>query len=135
VTALRRNLTGHRWLAAAIIAVALLMRVLVPAGYMAARTASGITIELCSGVSASAPTGTAMSAMHHGGEKPGHHAQPELPCAFAAVAVPSLAAADPLIFAIAIGFIFAVMLPPRLRLSVTSATFLRPPLRGPPTIA
>ena len=137
MTGLRRFFSRHQWLAASIVAAALLMRVLVPAGYMAARTADGITIELCSGVGASAanmPT-VAMSGMHHKGGAPSGHTQPEMPCAFAALAAPSLAAADPLILVIAISFLFAAIYRPAPRRSVPEARFPRPKTRAPPAIA
>ena len=139
MTALRRLLTRHAWLAASIVAAALLMRLLVPAGYMAVRTTGGIRIELCSGVSAPATsmptTAMEMPGMHHAGDKPDGHAQPEMLCAFAALAAPSVAEADPLVLALAIAFILATVFRLTRARALTASPFLRPPSRGPPTTA
>lgn len=138
MTALRRFLSHHRWLALSIVAAALLLRVLVPAGYMMARTAGGITIELCSGLAAPGPamplSAATMPGMHHGSEKPAGHARAEMPCAFATLAASSLAAADPLILTAAIAFVLAAVFRPGTARRVTRPLFLRPPLRGPPAI-
>lgn len=137
MTALRRILTRNPWFAASIVAAALLMRVLIPTGYMAVRSAEGITIELCSGVIApmTSKAVTAMPAMHHGSDKRNGHATPESPCAFAALAAPTLAAADPLVLALAIAFVFAAIFRPAEICPPAGLSFLRPPLRGPPVIA
>jgi hypothetical protein len=136
VIALRRLLLRRCWLAALIVAAALLMRVLVPAGYMATHTAGGFGIELCGGIAPASPA-MAMPGMHHedGGaahDRSDEHAQPAMPCAFTALAAPSLAAADPLILAIAPACVFAVAFRPKPRPTAALSLFLRPPLRAPP---
>lgn len=147
VNALRRILFEHRRSAAWLIAAALLMRLLIPTGYMLAVSPVGMpTIVMCSGFGAMMPR-TAAPTMHHGdhpasGVEPSGHehgeqegAAKELPCAFAGVATAALAATDPLLLAIALFFILAAAFRLPVRSPVAVSPFLRPPLRGPPLTA
>jgi hypothetical protein len=145
VTAFRRYLLMHYRLAAWLIAVTLLMRILVPTGFMLAGTPTGgITFVMCSGYGPVEPV-VSKHAMHHGGTaahdaaKPAHEQHDEtakeLPCAFAGAATASLAAVDPLLLAVALFFILAAAFRLPVRLPTVAAPFLRPPLRGPPVTA
>ena len=135
MTALRRLFLRHRALAGWIVAAALLMKLLVPAGYMPTMAGNSVIIQICSGYG---PMTMAM-AMPIPGPIPGKeqgqdHQQDkaEMPCAFSGLSAPTLAAADPILLALAILFVmvagarFVVPLPAR------SPAHLRPPLRGPP---
>jgi hypothetical protein len=124
VTQLRALLHRQPWLAALLLAAAMLLR-LVPAGYMPVVAGGGITVALCPGYAPAKP----MAGMaHHGSE----HPEPPSPCAFADLALPALGGADPLqlaaamLHAFAAALVLAALLPPRPR------AHLRPPLRGPP---
>ena len=76
VSALRRNLNLRRWPAAWLVAFALAVRLLVPAGYMPMAGAAGL--EICAGQTAGmAP----MHGMHHDKGAPGDH---DRDCGFAA---------------------------------------------------
>jgi hypothetical protein len=145
VTALRRHLLVHSRLAALLIAVALLMRIVIPTGYMLVEApGGGITFAMCSGYGPVEPVVTE-HAMHHGGadahgaSKSGHdkhdEAAKEMPCAFAGAATAALAATDPLLLAVALFFILAATFRLPVRLPVAATPFLRPPLRGPPVTA
>jgi hypothetical protein len=148
VNALRRILLAHRRSAAWLIAVALLMRILIPTGYMLAVSAAGTpTFAMCSGYGPMLPV-TPTHSMGHGeagehaamqshGDKPDqqHDAAKELPCAFTGIAAASLAATDPLLLAIALFFILAAAFRLPVRLPAAASPFLRPPLRGPPATA
>ncbi len=124
-----RQLVRHRFAAALLIAAALLVRLIVPTGYMLDASHGAITVELCSGTG---PMRMAMPGMTHPDDGKGH-GKAGSPCAFAGLAAPALGGADPILLAVAIAFIMAtafdggVAAPPLRRL------FLRPPLRGPPT--
>lgn len=109
------------------------MKVLVPAGYMPSVSAGSITIELCSGYGPQKMV-AAMSGMTHHPEKKGEHGKAEIPCAFAALSAPSLAGADPLLLALAIAFIVATVFRIGRPTAVSTPAFLRPPLRGPPSL-
>lgn len=127
----RHLILKHRRWAVALIALALLAKLIVPAGFMLNAGAGSMTVELCSG------TGVQKVEMALPGQPAQHDPQnkADSPCTFAGLAAPALGGADPIQLAIAIAFIFAVgfrFLPvarPR------DAAFLRPLLRGPPATA
>lgn len=132
MTALRHHLLRHRGFAALLVALALLTKVLIPAGYMVGASAAGsITVELCPG---QAPTQLAMAGMAHHPDKPEHSGK-EMPCAFSGLSAPSLAGADPLLLAIAVAFVIgtAFRAVPR-RALPTAPNYLRPPKQGPPAL-
>lgn len=119
------------------LAAALLLRILVPAGFMPMAATDGtITIRICSGTQ----DGPTTMEMPIPGLPAGHgdHQKPvraEMPCAFAGLAMPMLSGADPLLLALAIAF--AIALASRIVQPVppARALYLRPPLRGPPPTA
>ena len=145
MTALRRHLLAHCRLAGWLIAAALLMRIVIPTGYMLVEAPTGgITFAMCSGYGPVEPV-VAEHAMHHGdadahgshsASKPDHgghdESAREMPCAFAGAATAALAAVDPVLLAAALFFIVAAAFRLPLRLPLATAPFLRPPLRGPP---
>ncbi|WP_157073722.1 hypothetical protein [Sphingomonas soli] len=130
MASLRTIARTHRNLAALIVVAALLLRILVPAGFMPVVRDGRMVMSICSGMG---PTKIVV-------EIPGLKHQPEdrqaqSPCAFADLSLPSLAGADPIqlavlvAFVLALGLTFSPYLPPRAILR------LRPPLRGPPVLA
>jgi hypothetical protein len=129
MTALRHSLRDHRHIAAAIIALALLMRVLLPTGFMPEVSGGQITIALCTG---HGPAAMAMAVPGTGDHKPGQPAKPDMPCPFSSASAQSLAGADPMLLAIAIAFVIALALRPIVLARIADAPHLRPPLRGPP---
>ena len=148
VTAFRRHLLAHRRSAAWLIVAALLMRMLIPTGYMLVASPAGIpTFAMCSGYGPLLPAaatdaashdshdGHAMTGAgkHHGQQHESAKEQP--PCAFAGVTTAALVATDPLLLAIALFFILAAGFRLPVRAPVATSPFLRPPLRGPPATA
>ncbi|WP_315764126.1 DUF2946 family protein [Sphingomonas sp. Y38-1Y] len=137
VTALRRLFRNHVWIAALIVAAALLVRVAVPAGFMAGESADGrLTVMVCSGEGSRAMT-IAIPGLGERGQTPasGEHDKPGAPCAFAGLAAPWLGSADPILLFAALAIVAAALLfavPPRRR---DVALRLRPPLRGPPAFS
>ena len=106
MTGLRQHLLRHRALAAWLVALALLMKVLVPTGYMLGTSAGTITVELCSGYGPMKMTMPTPGMAHHGGDK-SNHGKAEQPCAFSGLSAPSLAAADPILLVLSLAFIIA----------------------------
>ena len=131
MTGLRRYLLRHRALAACLVALALLMKVLVPTGYMLGTSAGSITVEVCSGYGPMKMTMPMPGMAHHQGDK-GDHGKAEQPCAFSGLSAPSLAAADPILLALAIAFIIATAFLAPIPVLVRAWAFLRPPTTGPP---
>jgi hypothetical protein len=131
-----RHLVAQRHLAVLICAAALLMKLLIPAGYMIATDHGRIAITLCSGVAPPA-VASEMHGMH--GAMPDHgqskdHGKAEMPCAFAGLTAATLAAIDPIQLAALIAFVLSIGLfgirPP----VPSGPAYLRPPLRGPPAV-
>lgn len=123
-------------LAAWLLTLALLLKVIVPSGYMLDSSGGSIGLVLCSGM---APThfmampGMAHHTTHdtgHDGKKDGQTA--EQPCASAGLNAVSLAATDPILLALAIAFVIATVFRQVSQKPVRARAYLRPPLRGPP---
>jgi hypothetical protein len=140
VAALRRLLLNHRQLAAWVLACALVMKILVPAGFMPVVSGGHVTIEICGGIAPAQTVMAPMTAMamaitmpgmaHHSGKS--DHQEREMPCAFSGLSAPSLAAVDPVLLAIAIAFIVGLVRHVRTAVPIAAQPYLRPPLRGPP---
>lgn len=132
VQTLRQHLRRHRALAAWLVAFALLLKVVVPTGYMLDTSGGAITITMCSGTGPMKTMTMAMPGVDHKGRKDGQKA--EQPCAFSGLDASALAAVDPILLAIALAFLIAAACwcgrPPLFGAPV----YLRPPLRGPPPI-
>jgi len=124
----RAFLNGHLLAAAALIALALAMRMAVPGGLMPRADHDRIVVALCSG------SGAAHVTIDVGKDRgdPSHDGQAETPCAFAGLGSPSLAGgADPILLTVAVAF--AMLLAARAVVPLVAVPLrLRPPLRGPP---
>ena len=137
-----RTLLAQRQLAVLICAAALLLKLLVPTGYMIESSHGRLTITVCSGsVPATAATempGMDRSMPDHGKDhgKNDHgkqdHGKAEMPCAFSGLSAAALGAIDPIQLAILIAFVTAGGLFVVVSPVPSNATWLRPPLRGPP---
>jgi hypothetical protein len=135
---LRALLRSHRRLAALLLALALCMKALVPAGYMVGGSmvdggAKVLTIEICADTLGAKLT-RQIAVPHHAapGDAQGDHGKSAAACPYAGLAMAGLAGVDTALLALALGFIlalgFAPVPPPRL----ARAAYFRPPLRGPP---
>ncbi|MDB5702630.1 MAG: hypothetical protein JWL66_2829 [Sphingomonadales bacterium] len=128
-----RRLLAQRCFATAICAAALLLKLLVPAGYMVASDHGRVTITLCSGI-ASRPMTIDIPGLQ--GDTPGHsekgQGKAEMPCAFSGLSALSLGTIDPILIVALLAFIMAVGLAPAVLPALWRRTYLRPPLRGPP---
>ena len=129
MTGLRQYFRRHRAFAVWLVALALLMKVLVPTGYMLGTSTGSITVEPCSGYGPMKMTTSGMA--HHGGDK-SDHGKAEQPCAFSGLSAPSLAATDPILLALALAFIIATAFRAPTPVLIRARAFLRPPTTGPP---
>ncbi len=128
--------THRRWLLL-LFACAMLVRALIPTGWMPIADAQGFRILLCSGTgpampTAKAPMDHAMAGMHHEKSSEHHSQGPEHPCAFAgvtpAIDSPTLAAPLPPVH------IRATPVLARTRVTVGHGLAAPPPPQtGPPT--
>jgi hypothetical protein len=128
---LRRLASNNRMLASALFALAIMMKVLVPAGFMPTFDHGQIIVSMCSGTGPMTMVMT-VPGLEHGKPGDSHHGKTEQPCAFSGLSTPSLAAADPGLLALAILFVMALALRPMVPTAIRQRPHLRPPLRGPP---
>ncbi len=129
-----RHLLAQRRLAVLICAATLLLKLLIPTGYMIDTARGRIAITLCPGV---APAAAAMDMPGMHGEMPDHgkskdHGQTEMPCAFSGLSAAMTGAIDSIQLAALIAFVLALGLRVVLLPAPAPALRLRPPLRGPP---
>lgn len=131
---LRTLLVRHRALAAVLLAVALCLKAVMPAGYMVGPASKVLTIQICAAASGHAVTKQiAIPMKEHAGSDGGQSAPGD--CAYGSLSMASATGPDPVLLLFAIAFILAlgfapVRVPPRARIS-----HVRPPLRGPPALA
>jgi len=133
-----RHLLAQRHLAVLVCAAALLLKLLVPTGYMIDSNDGHLAITLCSG-RAPGPTTAPMTMEKPGmhGDMADHrkskgHGKAEMPCAFSGLSAAMTGAIDPIQLAALIAFIVAVGLAGVPLLAPSRPAYLRPPLRGPP---
>jgi hypothetical protein len=125
---LRTHFLRHRASFALLLALALLFKALIPAGYMVSATSYSFTVTVCSGMTDEQMTVTIPKKAGDVGKS----AMDRQLCHGSAFDKISLGGADPFLLAAALGFIlalgFAPVIIPRLR----PLRFQTPPLRGPP---
>lgn len=109
----------------------LLLKLLVPAGYMIDSQDSRLSIVVCSGSDARTMTVEMPGGMPDHGSSKGH-GKAEMPCAFSGLSAASLGAIDPTQFAALVAFVMAAGIFGRVLLPPSRRAHFRPPLRGPP---
>ncbi len=136
---MRRHLVHRPQAAALLLAAALLMKLMVPAGFMPVAQHGALTIVPCDGYGPQ----QAPAASHHGGHDShgsGGHSQPEhhhqgkqMPCDYSVLGAPGLAGGDPIAF-VPPGFLRPARGADRTgdAAEPRRIAHLRPPLRGPP---
>lgn len=132
----RTLLHAHARLAMLLVVLALLVKALLPAGYMLSPSSKSFTITICADGSGEMQTRTVTVPVQNG--DPGgkvDHAQSGKGCAYSALSIVSTTGGDASLLVLALAFILLVGLAPAPQLSIASPHFLRPPLRGPPAQA
>lgn len=130
-----RHLLVQRHLAVLLCVATLLLKLLVPTGYMIDNTSGHLAITICSGFGPATTMMMDMPGMH--GDMPDHdqpkdHGKAEMPCAFSGLSAAMTGAVDPIQLAALIVFILALGLVARILPAPSQSAYLRPPLRGPP---
>lgn len=135
----RQLLREHRRLAAVLVALALCMKMFVPAGYMIGAGSKIITVRICADASGGEQTlQVAIPLDKDGGAQSGQGAnvgKAEATCAWSALGQASLGGADPVLLALVLAFIMALGIGWRAPQPRRSRHHIRPPLRGPPVLA
>lgn len=140
---LRAFFRTHARLAALLLALALCMKALVPAGYMVGTAGSHsqvLTVRLCTATLAGPVT--RQIVVHQDGkdaqggvQDDSGHSKAHDVCPYASLTMATLSGADAALLAVALLFILALGFLPAGIPPVERAAYLRPPLRGPPHFA
>ncbi len=113
-------------------ALALSLRLALPAGLMPVQTAQGLVVSLCGGMAGA--TIVVDVGLGEDPDQPGQE-RPAQPCAFALLGAPAVAGDAPVAPAPPASVPLALAVPPLHRIDVPRRAFLVPPLRGPPALA
>lgn len=130
----RAFLSRHRCLALWLVGAALLMKVLVPAGFMPNMSNGVLVIQLCTGMGVQTVEMEIPGLADHSGGKEQPKAADQ-PCVFSGLLAPGLTGADPILLAVVIAFILATTFRVEQRLVLWRGLYLRPPAQGPPLAA
>lgn len=151
-----RSLIAQRHLAALLCVAALLLKLVIPSGYMIGEAQGHMAVVLCPGTMPVADVMPHMSsgdmAMMHGtphaalpdhvgsdhggtGHSDGQHSRAEMPCAFAGLSAAALAAVDPIQLVALLAFVLATGFVAVTAIVRSDPSYLRPPLRGPPALS
>lgn len=127
-------LRHHPWLVPVLLVLALLVKAMVPAGFMLSpATERFLMVTICA--DASGAHKQLRIVIPDNGDAGGDHdeaAQKGQPCAFSGLGHAALSGADMLLLAAALAFILLIGFAPRPALPARDTPFVRPPLRGPP---
>ncbi|MBC2669026.1 DUF2946 family protein [Novosphingobium piscinae] len=134
---LRALLLRHRALALLVLAAALCLKAVVPAGYMLDSGANTITIRLCNDASGPAAPATIAIPLEkkgagHPDEAAGKQAAPA--CPYSALTFAVLGSTPPVLLALALAFLLTLGFAPVRVPRAQRPAYLRPPLRAPPAI-
>lgn len=133
---LRNFLGAHRCFAALLVALALAMKVLVPAGYMLAPQMTAFTVTICADAQGKRITHEIAVPKKVGhGEGTSDRGKSDTVCSWSLLAMASLGGTPPVLLALALALILALGFLPAALPVARTASRLRPPLRGPPTLA
>jgi hypothetical protein len=133
---LRAILRDYRRLAFVLVALSLMVKALVPAGFMLSQQGKVLTVLVCADTQGRQLT--RQIVIPHSGEEGdagGEHRDTGGVCAFSSLATGSLANTDMALLAIALVFILALGFAQVRPLRLERILHLRPPLRGPPVLA
>ena len=128
---IRNLIREDRLLAAIVLAMALGVKLFVPAGYMVGNAGGATTVTICSGIDSfisTTVTPATDDSRHSDGQKAAH----AMPCAFTALAMATLAGADAPLLAPALAFILLVGILPLGEARIERPARIRPPSRAPP---
>ena len=125
---------SRRWLALWLIAAALAVKAIVPAGYMVAPGKS-FTVAVCSGTG----EGTMTLTVPMSQDGKGKHDSTDKPaggsCAFSALGFAAMGGADLALLVAAVAWLIALGIGPVVLPSLARVPHRSPPLRGPPAFA
>lgn len=134
---LRVLIRDHARLTLVLLALALAVKAVIPAGFMLSSGGERfLTVTVCS--DATGVPRQMQIALPLKDEAKSDHAEAAdkgAPCAFAGLGHALLGGADPVLLAGALAFILLIGLAPLTAPRLRGVAYLRPPLRGPPTLS
>ncbi|ODU72019.1 MAG: hypothetical protein ABT11_00085 [Novosphingobium sp. SCN 66-18] len=133
MTLVRSFLMRHRAFAIALVAAALCLKALVPAGYMLGQSATVLTILVCEDGTGSHAAKDVVVPLKRDGSGPSSQHKGE--CPFSSLSMASMASPGPVLLALVLAFILALGFAPVRQPARKRADRIRPPLRGPPARA
>ena len=130
---------SHRYaqLTLVLVVLALAVKALVPAGYMLSSTGERfLTLTICADASGTPKQMRIAIPMKDSGKSDhSEAADKSQPCAFSGLGHAALGGTDPMLLAAALAFILLVGFAPLHAPPARDIPFLRPPLRGPPSLS
>ena len=117
-----------------LVAAALCMKTLVPAGYMIGQEGKALTVQICNDAMSDHAIKQIAIPMKDGSGGSGLK-QDKAECPYSGISMAALTGADPALLALALAFIIALGFAPSPVPAARRALYLRPPLRGPPSLA
>jgi len=135
MTRLRAMICDHARLTLVLLALALAVKVVVPAGFMMSGGGDRfLTVMICSDASGGGPKQMqiAIPGKRDSGSNHSEQGTKAIHCAFSGLGHSALGGADPLLLVAALAFILLLGLAPLSSLPARDMPFLRPQLRGPP---
>lgn len=131
---MRSYLMRHRVAALLVVMAALCMKIVVPTGFMIGQESKVLTVQLCNDGLGHAET-IKIAIPMKGDPSDSSGKQGKGDCPFSSLSAPSMAGANPALLALAVAFILALGFAPARTAFTKRASYLRPPLRGPPALA
>lgn len=129
---LRTLLVRHRALAILLVAIALCLKVTMPAGYMVGHDTKLLSLQMCDAATGHGATKQVIVPKSNGGDTESGSAWQDN-CAYSSLSVASTAATHPTLLLIAIAFILLLGFAP-IRITARERNdHIWPPLRGPPS--
>lgn len=128
-------LLRHRTVAFWVAVAALFMKAMLPTGYMVGHGSGAaiITVSLCDSAIGESVSRQISIPLKDGSSDTGKQAKPD--CPFASLSMASMGGVDAALLALALAFALALGFAPSRPAATGRIAFLRPPLRGPPSLA
>ncbi len=130
---LRTFIGHHRRFSALLMALALAMKVFLPAGYMLEAQSRVLTVLVCTDASDANHTAHVAISIHETNGRKTTSADGT--CPYSALSLASLGGIDPILLGLALGFILALAFTSSKIPRIGSTRYAWPPLRGPPLMA
>lgn len=134
MTRFRSLVRQHTRLAALLIALAVAVKALVPAGYMIDTRTDYLTVIICSGAEAHSTVSIPIERESAPGDQHQGKSGTESPCLFAGLSLAALGGADLPLLAVAIAFVLALGFAPVSLPPLRQARHLLPLSHGPPSL-